>query len=66
MIRTLNPWYGDIIVYLQMSSFLPDLSMHVRQRIHHHSQPHHIIGYTLYHVGADSIRQTYEQGNLEP
>lgn len=26
LINTLDPWYGDIIVYLQMSSFHPDFS----------------------------------------
>ena len=55
LISTLDPWYGDIIVYLQMSSFHPDVSKDARRRIRHQSQPYRIIGDTLYRLGTDSI-----------
>ena len=55
LISTLDPWYGDIIVYLQSSSFHSDLSKDVRRHIFHHSQPYQIIGDMLYHVRVDSI-----------
>eukprot|EP00253_Pinus_taeda_P025138 PITA_25138 len=54
-ISTLDPWYGDIIVYLQTSSFRPDFSKDARRWICHHSQPYRIIGDTLYHLDADSV-----------
>ena len=55
LISTLNPWYGDIIIYLQTSSFRPDVSKDARRRIRHQSQPYRIIGDTLYRLGADSV-----------
>eukprot|EP00253_Pinus_taeda_P030032 PITA_30032 len=55
LINTLYPWYMDIIVYLQMSSFHPNLSKDARRRICHQSQPYHIIGDTMYRLGIDSI-----------
>jgi hypothetical protein len=33
LISTLDPWYGDIIVYLQTSSFHPETSKDARRRI---------------------------------
>ena len=55
LISTLDQWYGDIIIYLQMSSFLPGMSKDARRRIRDQSQPYHIIGDTLYRLGADSV-----------
>ena len=55
LISTLDPWYGDIIVYLQTSSFRLDLSKDASRHIHHHSQPYRIIGDTLYRLGADFV-----------
>ena len=40
LISTLNPWYEDIIVYLQTSSFHPAVSKDARRRIRHQSQPY--------------------------
>ena len=54
-ISTLDPWYGDIIVYLQMSSFRPAVSKDTWRRIRHQSQPYRIIGDTLYCLGTDSV-----------
>ena len=55
LISTLNTWYGDIIVYLQTSSFRSELMKDARRRIHHQSQPYRIVGYNLYCIGVDSI-----------
>lgn len=55
LIGALNPWYGDINVYLQMSMFWAMLTKYDPQRIQHHSQPYHIIADTLYHVGVNSV-----------
>ena len=55
LISTLDPWYGDIIVYLQTSSFRPAVSKDARRRIRHQSQPYRIIGDTLYRLGVDSV-----------
>eukprot|EP00253_Pinus_taeda_P017676 PITA_17676 len=58
-ISTLGPWYGDIIMYLQTSTFQSVLSKDDCRRIHHHSQPYRIIGNTLYHVGVDYVLGRY-------
>eukprot|EP00253_Pinus_taeda_P017487 PITA_17487 len=55
LISTLDPWYGDIIIYLQTSSFRPGVSKDARQRIRHQSQPYRIIRDTLYRLGTNSI-----------
>lgn len=54
-ISTLDPWYSDIIVYFQTSTFRSALTKYDRRRIRHYSQPYHIIGDTLYRVGVDSV-----------
>ena len=55
LISTIDPWYGDIIVYLQTQSFRPELSQLQQQKIHFQSQQYHIVGDTLYCRGADSV-----------
>eukprot|EP00253_Pinus_taeda_P005904 PITA_05904 len=55
LISTLDPWYGDIITYLQTQTFWPDLSRSDRRKIRFQSQQYKIIGDTLYRLGADSI-----------
>eukprot|EP00253_Pinus_taeda_P003103 PITA_03103 len=55
LINTLDPWYGDIIVYLQTSSFRPETSKDARRRIRHQAQPYRIVGGTLYRLGVDSV-----------
>lgn len=67
LISTLDPWYGDIIIYLQMSSFRPGISKDARRRIRHQSQPYRIVGDTLYPLGADSVLRrclTHEEPEL--
>eukprot|EP00253_Pinus_taeda_P013850 PITA_13850 len=55
LINTLDPWYRDINVYLQMSSFRLETSKDVRRRIRHQAQPYRIVEDTLYHLGVDSV-----------
>ena len=55
LISTLDPWYGDIIVYLQTQSFRPEISRSQRWKIRFQSQQYNIIGDTLYRHGADSV-----------
>ena len=38
LIRTSDPWYGDILLYLQTQRFQPNISREERRRIHHHSR----------------------------
>ena len=55
LINTLDPWYGDIIIYLQTQSFRPEISRSERRKIRFQSQQFRIIGDTLYRRGADSV-----------
>ena len=55
LISTIDPWYGDIIVYIQTQSFRLDLSRSQRRKIRLQSHQYHIVGDTLYHHGADSV-----------
>eukprot|EP00253_Pinus_taeda_P011271 PITA_11271 len=55
LISTLDPWYGDIIIYLQTQSFRPELSKSKRRKIRFQSQQFKIIGDTLYRRGADLV-----------
>ena len=55
LISTLDPWYGDIIVYLQTQSFRPEISRSKCRKIRFQSQQFKIIGDTLYRRGADSV-----------
>ena len=54
LISTLDPWYGDIIIYLQTQSFRPEISRSERRKIRFQSQQFKIIGDTLHRLGADS------------
>eukprot|EP00253_Pinus_taeda_P029816 PITA_29816 len=55
LISTLDPWYGDKIVYLQTQSFQPEISRSQGKKIRFQSQQYKIIGDTLYLHGVDSI-----------
>jgi hypothetical protein len=55
LISTSDPWYGDILLYLQTQRFQPDISREERRRIRHHSRRYLIIGDTLYRRGIDTI-----------
>ena len=55
LISTLDPWYGDIIIYLQTLKVPTHLSRDERRRLHHVSKNYLIVDNTLYHRGVDSI-----------
>lgn len=55
LISSQDPWYGDIIIYLQTLKFPPTSSKDERQKLHHLSKNYVIIGDTLYRRGVDSI-----------
>jgi hypothetical protein len=55
LISTSDPWYGDILLYLQTQSFQPNISHEERQCIHHHSRRYLILDDTLYRRGIDTI-----------
>jgi hypothetical protein len=55
LINTSDPWYGDILLYLQTQRFQPNISHEEHRRIRHHSRRYLIVGDTLYHHGIDTI-----------
>eukprot|EP00253_Pinus_taeda_P015848 PITA_15848 len=55
LISSLDPWYRDIIVYLQTSKFPSTFSKDERRKLRHLAKSYVIIGDTLYHRGVDSI-----------
>ena len=57
LISTTNPWYEDLIIYLQTQWFQPDLSPDDHHRIWNHAKWYLIINYTLYWCCIDSILQ---------
>ena len=55
LIPTLDPLYGDIIIYLQMLKVPTHLSRDERRRLRHISKNYIIVDNTLYCRGVDSI-----------
>jgi hypothetical protein len=55
LISMSDPWYGDILLYLQTQRFHLDISREERHRIRHHSKCYLIIGDTLYRRGIDIV-----------
>jgi hypothetical protein len=47
LISISDPWYGDIILYLQTQRFQPDISREERHHIRHHSRHYLIIGHFI-------------------
>ena len=67
LISTLDPWYGDIIVYLQTHKTPTHLSRDERRRLHHVSKNYLIVDNNLYRRGVDSILQrclTHEEAEV--
>jgi hypothetical protein len=54
-----DPWYGDILLYLQTQCFQPIISHDERRRIINHSKHYLIIGDTLYRHGIDTILRCF-------
>ena len=59
LISTSDPWYGDLILYLQTQCFQPNAIRDERHRIRHHTNYYLIINDTLYHHGIDAILRRY-------
>ena len=67
LISTLDPWYGDIIIYLQTLKVPTHLSRDERQWLCHISKNYLIVDNTLYCCGVDSILcccLTHEEAKL--
>ena len=55
LISTTNPWYGDLIIYLQTQIVQPNISCDDHLHICHHAKYYLILNDTLYHRGIDYI-----------
>ena len=55
LISTSDPWYGDLIIYLQTRRFQPTISHEDCRRIHHHAKYYLILNDTLYRRAIDTI-----------
>jgi hypothetical protein len=55
LITSSNPWYGDILIYLQTLKCPTTTSRDERQRIRHRANNYLIIDDTLYQRGVDCI-----------
>ena len=55
LISTTDPWYGDLIIYLQTQRFQPNISRDNHHCICHHAKYYLILNDTLYRRGIDSI-----------
>ena len=47
LISSVDPWYGDIIIYIQTLKVPPHLSMYECQHLHHNCKNYLIISDTL-------------------
>ena len=67
LISTTDPWYGDLIIYLQTQRFQPNISHDNHRRIRHHAKYYLILNDTLYRRGIDSIIRrclTHEEAEM--
>ena len=55
LISTTNPWYGDIILYLQTLRLHPVATSDERRRIRYQDKYYLTLNDSLYHHGVDSI-----------
>ena len=59
LILIADPWYGDIIVYLQTLKVPSHLSRYECRQLHHVEKNYLILDNTLYHHGVDSILRCF-------
>ena len=67
IISTVDPWYGDIIMYFQTLKVCTHLSQDERRRLCHVEKNYLIVDNTLYCHGVDSILQhclTHEEAKV--
>ena len=55
LINSSDPWYKDILIYLQTQNYRPQKSKDERQHIRHQGHHYLIVGDTLYYRGVDMI-----------
>jgi hypothetical protein len=55
LVSSSDPWYGDIVLYLQTLKFPQHLSRDDRRRVRYQAKNYLIVGDTLYHRGIDNI-----------
>jgi hypothetical protein len=55
LISTSDPWYRDILLYLQTQCFQPNISREEHRHIRHHSHHYLILSDTFYRRGIDTI-----------
>ena len=55
LISSSNPWYGDVIIYLQTQKYRPNTSRSEQKRIRYQSKDYMIVGDMLYRHGVDTI-----------
>ena len=59
LINSSDPWYGNILVYLQTMQYHPNFSHEKRQQLQLHCKNYLIIDNTLYHHGGYFILHLY-------
>lgn len=59
LISSSDPWYGDILIYLQTKTFQLDTSRSQQRHIRYQAKDYLIIGDTLYCRGIDTILRRY-------
>jgi hypothetical protein len=67
LVSSSDPWYGDIVLYLQTLKFAQHLSRDDRRCVRYQAKKYTIVGDTLYHQGIDSILRhflTHEEAEL--
>ena len=67
LISTSDPWYRDILIYLQTLKYPAASSLEERRELRLHAKNYLIIGDTLYRRGVDSILRhflTHEEANI--
>lgn len=55
LVDSSNPWYRDILVYLETQWICPDMLKGDHRRIDHQVKHYLVLNDTLYHHGADSV-----------
>ena len=67
LISTYDPWYGDILIYLQTLKYPVASSREERRKLRLHAKNYLIIGDTLYRRGVDSVLRrclTHEEAEI--
>ena len=66
-ISTYDPWYGDILIYIQTLKYPVAFSQEERCKLNIHAKNYLIIGDTLYRRGVDSMLRrclTHEEADI--